>query len=102
MFGFLNLGSIVFGLIAWILPIIYFFRRAPAAGYPAVFCGASFWACALALCMQIIYTSHLVKIEDWSALMDTSHASAGVSVLLLVVTVILNAVALAPRRGQKT
>jgi hypothetical protein len=44
--------------------------------------------------MQILYTDNLVQIEDWSALLDTSHAVAWVSAVLLIVTIILNAVTL--------
>jgi hypothetical protein len=48
----------------------------------------------MTVCMQIFYTNHLVKIEDWSALMDTSHAVAMVATLLLIVTIVLNVVGL--------
>jgi cytochrome c oxidase subunit 4 len=51
--------------------------------------------------MQIFYTNHLVKIEDWSALMDTSQAVAFVAALLLVVTIILNAITLIVYHGKK-
>ncbi|KPU43477.1 hypothetical protein OXPF_29180 [Oxobacter pfennigii] len=54
---------------------------------------ASLSACGISLCMQIFYTDYLVKIEDWSALMDTSGAVAFVSTVLLAVTIILNAIA---------
>jgi len=97
MFGpsLLNLGSLVLGLIAWILPVISLVqpnnvnhRRWP------VFSAASVSACAVSLWMQILYSNHLVKIEDWSALMDTSSAVASVTALLLAVTIMLNAIAL--------
>ncbi len=52
--------------------------------------------------MQIFYNDHLVKIEDWSALMDTSSAVAMVSTLLLVVTIILNAGAFVVYYGKKS
>jgi cytochrome c oxidase subunit 4 len=41
--------------------------------------------------MQILYTDHLVQIEDWSALLDTSRAVTWVSAVLLIVTIMLNA-----------
>ena len=37
-----------------------------------------------------LYNKHLVELQDWSALMDTSGAVAWVSVLLLAVTLILD------------
>jgi hypothetical protein len=97
MFGavWLNLGSLIFGLIAWILPVVNLARKGKAAGRNwAVLSVASVSACAVSLCMQIFYTNHLVMIEDWSALMDTSSAVALVSTVLLAVTIVLNVITL--------
>ncbi|MHB8061781.1 MAG: hypothetical protein ACYDG2_03970 [Ruminiclostridium sp.] len=97
MFGatWLNLVSLILGLIAWILPVVNLMQHNKADRRNwAVFSVASVSACAISLCMQIFYTNHLVKIEDWSALMDTSSAVALVATLLLVVTIILNAITL--------
>ena len=89
--SWLNIGSLAFGLIAWILPIVSLTQRNRTdRGNRAVLSAASAGACAASLCMQIFYTDHLVKIEDWSALMDTSREVALVSALLLAVTIILN------------
>jgi cytochrome c oxidase subunit 4 len=97
MFGasLLNLGSLVLGLIAWILPVINLVQpnNAHHRRWP-VFSVASVSSCAISLWMQILYSNHLVKIEDWSALMDTSSAVAWVAALLLVVTIMLNAITL--------
>lgn len=102
MLGLLNLGSLVLGLIAWILPVVNLLRRNKANSRSWVaFSVASVSACAISLCMQIFYTNHLVKIEDWSALMDTSHAVALVATILLVVTIILNAITLIAYYGKK-
>ncbi|NLY38533.1 MAG: hypothetical protein GX044_04440 [Firmicutes bacterium] len=100
-FALLNLGSLVFGLMAWILPIVNLVLRDPAGhkGW-AVFSVASSSACALALCLQIFYQNYLVRMEAWSALMDTSSAVALVSAILLLVTVLLNAVSIAIYRGR--
>jgi cytochrome c oxidase subunit 4 len=97
MFGadWLNIGSLVLGLTAWILPVVNFMQHNKAGRRNwVVFSVASVSACAISLCMQIFYTDHLVKIEDWSALMDTSHTVALVATLLLVVTIILNIIML--------
>lgn len=51
--------------------------------------------------MQIFYTDHLVKIEDWTALMDISYAVARVSLILLIITLILNGISLALGYGEK-
>lgn len=90
--SWLNLGSLILGLIAWILPVVSLIQRNKAGHRNwAVFSVASISACSISLCMQIFYTDHLVKIEDWSALMDTSSAVAMVTILLLTVTILLNA-----------
>ena len=93
--GWLNLGSLVLGLIAWILPVVNLVQNNKADHRNwVVFSVVSLSACATSLCMQLFYSDHLVKIEDWSALMDTSHAVALVATLLLAVTIILNVITL--------
>jgi cytochrome c oxidase subunit 4 len=100
--GWLNIGSLVFGVIAWVFPVVILAQSNKAnARNRVVFCtAASLGACAIALWMQMLYTDHLVKIEDWSALMDTSSAVALVAGLLLTVTIVLNAIALVVYRGK--
>ncbi len=91
--GWLNVGSLVLGLMAWILPVASLAKHSkadPRKG--AVFSMASLSACAVSLCLQIYYQNFLVRIEAWSALMDTSGAVAKVSTVLVVVTIALNAV----------
>ena len=92
--AWLNIGSLLLGLIAWILPVVNIMKcNKDNHRNGGILTGISVSVCAISLCMQIFYTNHLVQIEDWSALMDTSDATAMVSALLLVVTIILNAVA---------
>lgn len=90
--GWLNVGSLVFGLIAWIFPIIgiLFFRKKylqSRFGLSVL----SFAACAIAIFFQLMYNQHLIDINDISALLDTSKAVTLISGILLVITVILNA-----------
>jgi hypothetical protein len=93
--AWLNLGSLVLGLIAWILPLVNLMKRNKADNRNwVVFSVASVSACAISLCMQLFYSDYLVRIEDWSALMDTSSAVAFVATVLLVVTIMLNAITL--------
>jgi hypothetical protein len=100
--GLLNLGSLVLGLIAWILPVVNLIRRDKADRGSLLVCSViSVTTCAVSLCMQIFYSYHLVKIEDWSALMDTAHAVALAAAILLVVTIILNAITLVAYHGGK-
>lgn len=75
--GWLNLGNLVLGLVAWIPHVVNLMRHNKADRRKwVVFSVASVSACAISLYMQIFYTNHLVKIEAWSALMDTSSAVA--------------------------
>jgi cytochrome c oxidase subunit 4 len=90
-YGLLNLGSLLFGLIAWILPIVNFniLNKAEQKNW-FVLCITSISACAISLFMQILYNAHLVNIHDWAALMDTIRAVVIASSVLLVVTLTLN------------
>ena len=101
MVGLLNLGSLVLGLIAWILPVVNLVRygKRDQRGW-IVLSMMSISACAISLCFQILYQYHLVKIEDWSALMDTTGAVAFVSAALLVVTIVLNTITSVVYRGR--
>lgn len=90
MYGWLNLGSLVLGLIAWILPIASLAMHNNKKW--ALFSIASISACVISLCFQILYNDYLVKIEDWAALMDTSKAVVRLSFLLAVVTIVLNVI----------
>lgn len=95
MIGLLNLGSLMLGLIAWILPFVNLMRNEKHDRRNWVALSIlSFSACAISLCFQIFYSYHLVKIEDWSALMDTAGAVATVAAVLLIVTILLNAMTL--------
>lgn len=91
MFVWLNIGSLILGLVAWTLPIINIMlcRRDIRKNW-AELSMLSISACVISLGLQIFYTCHLVNIEDWSALMDTNWAVASISGILLVVTLVLN------------
>ena len=91
MVSFLMLGSLILGLISWILPILSITKdNKNWATYSII----SMSSCSIALVFQILYSNHMVKIEDLAALMDTSGTSAMLSVILLVITLILNILSL--------
>jgi cytochrome c oxidase subunit 4 len=95
MFGLLNIGSLVLGLLAWILPMVNLTRyKKQNHKNWLVFSVISISACAISLCFQILYNYYLVRIEDWSALMDTMGTIAFSTTVLLIVTFILNAITL--------
>lgn len=93
MIGLLNLGSLILGLIAWIIPIISLIRikKANNENYIAL-SAISLSSCAISLSLQIINISQMKKMEDWAALMDTTDALAVLSIVLITGTIILNIV----------
>ncbi|KKO53455.1 hypothetical protein [Paenibacillus sp. DMB20] len=102
MISLLNLGSLVLGLIAWILPVVNLVRYEKHEHRSwGILSIMSISACAISLCLQIFYNYHLVKIEDWAALLDTTGAVAFVAAVLLIVTIILNAITLIIYRDRK-
>ncbi len=93
MSAFLNLGSLVLGLISWIIPIVaisQYQKRKNVFSFSII----SFSACALSLVLQIFEIKHRVHVEDWSALMDTIDVLSWVVVVLVVITIVLNVVGL--------
>ena len=104
-YGWLNVGSLLLGLAAWILPIINLAKQNKAENKNWIALAMiSISACAVSLFLQILYGNHLVNIEDWSALMDTKTGVAIVSSVLLAVTLALNTATLIAYRksGSKS
>ena len=94
-----NAASLLFGLIAWILPIVNLAKYNKAEHKNWITLSfISFSACAVALFCQFIYHDHLAKIMDFSAIMDTSHGLVVVSGVLVLITIMLNAIALVKYR----
>lgn len=90
-YSWLNIGSILFGLIAVVIPIINLMRQDKSTSKSlGIISGVSISSCAISLGMQILYTNHLVDIQDWSALMDILSTVANVSLVLIVATIVLN------------
>lgn len=97
--SWLNIGSLIFGAVAWIIPVVNLLRDKKERKWVALSI-SSFSACTIAICFQIFYTYHLVKIEDWTALMDTAGAMAFASATLVIVTILLNILTLILYRNQ--
>ena len=95
----LNVGSLVCGLMGWIVPWL---GRGRGAGQTASSV-ASLTLCGLALWMQLRYQQYLSDIGDWSAIMDTAGSVTKISAFLLLTTVLLNWILLAAawRRDEK-
>ncbi len=90
--GDLNLFSLVLGLAAWILPLVHMSRLRPTTPLHRLYRTGliSFFCCALALVFQLYYQLHLVDIQDWSAMMDTTHAVCRAAAVLLAGTALVN------------
>lgn len=98
-YGWLNIGSLLLGLTAWILPLVFIFASQLRANrwVPIV----SLAACSVALVLQIAYQNHLVRIEDWTGLEDTSGPLLNVSSVLVLVTLVLNVIISQSRYSQR-
>lgn len=95
MISLLNPASLILGLIAWILPIINIIKHKNQNHKNwATLSIMSMAACSVSLCFQIIYNNHLVNINDWTALMDITGSLVFVSLVLVIVTIILNVITL--------
>ncbi len=95
-YDWLLIGSIVLGLFAWALPLLSigkFRKNKDVLGTYMVY--SSFICAVLSLLLVITYRNYLIRIEDWSALMDTIGGFQFASVILATVTGVLNSVALA-------
>ena len=92
---YLNLGSLILGLLAWIFPIVSLAKQ-NKAGHKnwVIYSVLSIISCAISLFFQIVYQNHLVRKEDWSAIADTSGALVLVSSVLLSVVIVLNVIVL--------
>lgn len=86
---FLNLGSILLGLISWALPLASITLR-KKSGTASFLSTASFACCSFSLLFQLFEVRNRVNLEDWSALMDTINAVILAAVVLICITAVLN------------
>ncbi|MGY4761230.1 hypothetical protein ACVNS2_16715 [Paenibacillus caseinilyticus] len=94
MTAWLNLGSLVLGAIAWILPAINISSYDKRSWNWFTLTFVSISACSISLFFQICSFYVRVKTEDWSALSDTVSVIASVPAILLIGTIVLNAITL--------
>lgn len=86
---FIMLGSLLFGLIAWILPILS--RRGILKNDNSSLVSVlSVSACSTAIGLQIVYVHFMVNRGDLAGLMDTIGAITMISIILLLGTLMLN------------
>ena len=87
----LMIGSLVFGLISWGLPIMHvgFQNKVTNPGLVSLF---SLGACATAISFQVIYGNLMISKKDIAGLMDTSGVLTVASIILLLGTLLLNGI----------
>lgn len=85
-----NILSLVLGIVAWSLPVMYLMRWK----YRQQLCCGSFGLCALAMYFQLREMLRLSEKGDYAAIEDTIGAVVFAASVLLITTVILNALAM--------
>lgn len=100
MSGFYNVGSLVLGILAWVIParIIFGGRRTNNVAKSIIL---SFSACAVSLSWQILEIHHRVTINDFGAIEDTIGGIASAAILLVSGTVALNLLAVRVTNKKK-
>ena len=91
-YGWLNIGSLVFGLIAWILPLLKILTKNKKHWTVVMF--TSFSLCSLAVLFQSIETNHRVFLLDFWAIDDTYYAILFAEKILIGITILLNLIML--------
>ena len=91
-----NLGSIIFGLVAWSSAGIAIAKSKQAQTLSTV----SFAACIVSLFLRLLEVFNRVNLGDYAAIEDTIYAVILAAILLIVVTIILNIVALLKCKKQ--
>lgn len=86
---FCSIGSILFGLLAWGIPLFSIEKKHPSQAAHRSSC-ISFLCCAISLWLQLLEVQHRVQIDDMVAVMDTIDAVVSIAVVLIVGTVLTN------------
>ena len=87
----LMIGSLIFGLISWGLPIIHVGFQNKLAN-PSLVSLFSLGACAISISFQVIYSHLMINKNDIAGLMDTSGVLTIASIMLLLGTLLLNGI----------
>ena len=85
-----SVGSILFGLISWMIPIWFLSIRTCEKKGAAVLTGLGF--ASVSLIIQFLGIANEVYTGDYSALLDTMHAIVMIVVLYIGLTLLLNIV----------
>ena len=86
----LNIISLIFGICAWGVAVVAILK--PTVSHKSTI--LSFSLCALSLVAQLFEISRRVNLGDYAAIEDTIRAIIIASIVLVIVTIILNIIAL--------
>ncbi|MFC0523691.1 hypothetical protein ACFFGV_08840 [Pontibacillus salicampi] len=89
MMGYVNISSLILGLIAWILPVYAMMSHQNKRAMLSI---VSISLCGVSLFLQLVHQYYLVRLEDWGALADTIGAVVFAAAALLLITIALNVV----------
>ena len=94
----LNIASLILGVCAWLFVGL-------AIGTPNAFSShrntlVSFGLCTVSLVFQLLEVNRRVLLGDYAAIEDTIRAVVIASVALVVITIILNVVALVKAKNK--
>lgn len=84
----LNLGGLVLGIIAAVIPVYALTKQKYRKADTLIF--VSFTACVLALLTQVAAVQQRVALGDTPGIIDTADVVAGASVLLGAAVIVLN------------
>ena len=99
MFVWLSAGSLFLGFAAWGIPVaaMKLHQEGRETRNYSIY---SFTLCAIAVVLQLFEIKYRVEMGDFSAIMDTIGATTVAAVILVVVTVILNALGIVLSREK--
>lgn len=91
MVTLLNLGSLVFGILSWVIPGLALMLRIRKKVSGVLFMFISFMLMGFSLLFQLMVQQALIAKNDTVAIMDTIDGVVMVSMVLLVGTILANA-----------
>lgn len=86
---FCSIGSLLFGLLAWGVPLFSIEKKHTSQAAHLASC-ISFLCCAISLWLQLLEVRYRAQIDDMSAVMDTIGAVVSVAVILIIGTILTN------------
>ena len=97
----MNVGSLMFGFVAWIIPLAYIIRPNNPRTTIQEIIWFSFMMMGLSLVFQLMYQQHFASINDLGAFLDIIDEVVLASWIMFLGTLLLNLIA-AVRSRKRT